>query len=72
MEGTLNILQICNSEDGILKILSDFQELHNVDLYPGQAVQCKLILPEGMKFFQRRYKLNGEKIMYIGMVDQDY
>ena len=74
MENTssLNIVTIANPENQLLKILSDFEELNNIDLYPGQAIQCKLLLPEGMKFFQRRMKRDGLKIMYVGMVDKDY
>lgn len=75
MEDTssLNIVTIANpDEHQTLKILSDFEELNNIDLYPSQAIQCKLLLPDGMKFFQRRMRKNGVKIMYVGMLDKDW
>lgn len=73
MEDTLNLIQIFNYDnDQMLRILSDFEELNNIDLYPGQAIQCKLVLPEKMKYYQKRMKFNGLKVMYIGMVDIDY
>lgn len=71
MEHTLNTIQIYNEYSHTVKILSDFPELNNLDLYPNQGVQCRLMLPDGMKYFEKRFVIGNRRTIYVGMVDKD-